>query len=72
MKKTVDSWITLIVVLSAHFLLRKGTLDIYHYMYTVYYSLRVYKLGSITVTFSPADPDLYGTDSPENVLNSNC
>ena len=70
MKKTIDSWINLIVGLSAHH--RKGTSEIYNYMYTVYYSLRVYKLRFKSVTFSPADPDLQGRDSPENVLNSNC
>ena len=72
MKKTFHSWITLINGLSAHILHRKGTSEIYNDMYTVYYSLRVYKLGFKSVTFLPADPDLQGRDSPENVLNSNC
>ena len=46
---------------------RKGTLEIYNYMYTVYYSLRVFKPGFESVTFSPTtDPDLLGMDQSEN------
>ena len=56
-KKTFDSWITLIFVLSAHILHRKGTLEIYNFMYT-YFSLRVHKTGLESVTFSPRDTDL--------------
>ena len=68
-KKIFDSWINLIVGLSAHH--RKGTSEIYNYMYTVYYSLRVYKLGFKSVTFLQADPDILSTDPPESIKIQN-
>ena len=67
----IASRITLIVGLSVCILHRKGTLEIYNYTYTVYYSLRVYKLGFESVTFLQADPDILSTDPPESIKIQN-
>ena len=58
-KKTFDSWITLIFWWSVRILYRKGTYIRYLQFY-VYFSLRAYKPGFKSVIFSPTD--LIGTD----------
>ena len=61
----------MIVWLPAHILHRKGTPEIYNCMYAVNYSLRVYKLGLESVTFSPVDPDILCMDPFESIKIQN-